>query len=103
MSNKATPSKRSKANRYQTWTKIPWDGNPSLNLWCWRKSFGHGHVSVGIGNFDTICYSYGAGSDDSLSGTRSRLIAYGKPDQTEEAAMAMVDRNKGKHNWRDND
>ena len=88
--------------RYKNWTLIDWDGNPEMGLKCYRKSFGRGHVSVGVGEFDAIVYSYGANSDSSLSGTRSRK-AYNRPDQTEWAAMAMVDRNKGHYNFKDND
>lgn len=84
------------------WRLIEWDGNPALGLKCWRKRFGRGHVSVGVGDFMRICYSYGANSDDSLSSTRSRK-AYGRPDQTEAEAMAMVDRNRGYYNHHDTD
>jgi hypothetical protein len=86
--------------RYPEWTLIDWDGNRALKLKCWRKSFGRGHVSVGVGTFDLIVYSHGANSDYSLSCTRSRK-AYGRPDITEEQAMAIVDRNKGYHNHKD--
>ena len=86
--------------KYSKWTLIDWDGNPKLKYKCWRKSFGRGHVSVGVGKFDLIVYSHGANSDDSMSGTRTRTH-YGRPDQTEEAAMAMVDRNRGYHNSKD--
>jgi hypothetical protein len=73
------------------WTLIDWDGNPSLKLQCWRKSFRHGHVSVGVGDFHNIVYSYGANSDDSISSTRWR------PNGVipELDAMRMVDLNKG--------
>ena len=77
---------------YKTWTLIDWDGNLELNHKCYRKSFGRGHVSVGVGDFYSIVYSYGANSDDSYSSTRhlgSRII-------TEQEAMDMVDKNKGK-------
>lgn len=84
-----------KKKKYTEWTLIDWDGNPELNLKCWRKSFHNGHVSIGVGEFDMICYSYGANSDYSISGTRSRS-AYGRPDQTEDEAKAMVDRNNGR-------
>jgi hypothetical protein len=75
------------------WELIPWDGNPELGLFCWRKRFGRGHVSVGVGAFTSIVYSYGANSDDSISSTRWR------PDRplTEAEAMALVDAAKGKH------
>lgn len=78
--------------RYKEWTRIPWDGNPALNLECWRKSFGRGHVSIGIGQFHSIVYSHGANSDESMSGTRWN---YDKNPLTEKEAMAMVDESKG--------
>jgi hypothetical protein len=77
-----------KARRFKTWTLIPWDGNRSLALKCWRKSFGHGHVSVGAGDFYNIVYSHGANSEDSLSSTR--WCGDGQ-HRTEQEAMAMVD------------
>lgn len=55
------------------WQLIDWDGNPELKLQCWRKKFGGGHVSVGVGDFDLVVYSYGANSDDSCSCTRKRV------------------------------
>lgn len=85
--------------RYKEWTLIDWDGNPALKLKCWRKSFGRGHVSVGVGEFTTISYSHGANSDDSLSSTRWRKSG----TISEAQAMAIVDRNGGFHNHRDND
>lgn len=90
---KNTDPKSTEKAKFPTWTNIPWDGNPALNLRCWRKTFGHGHVSVGIGDFTTIVYSYGANSDNSLSSTRSR------PHYTvnEHAAMEEIDRNGGRH------
>lgn len=74
------------------WTRIPWDGNSALKLECWRKKFGRGHVSVGIGEFLSIVFSYGANSDNSFSGTR-RL----GPGQTmtEAEAMRAVDARQG--------
>lgn len=78
--------------KYKDWTKINWDGNRSLKLKCWRKSFGRGHVSVGIGDFFLICYSYGANSDFSCSSTRERPNG----DMSVQDAMKMVDRFKGK-------
>jgi hypothetical protein len=86
--------------KYENWTIIDWDGNPDLKLKCWRKSFGRGHVSIGIGDFKHIVYSHGPNSDYSLSGTRARG-QYGRTDQTEYAAMEMVDRNEGYHNFKD--
>lgn len=88
--------------KYPEWTLINWDGNPALKLKCWRKSFGRGHVSIGVGKFDLIVYSQGANSDSSMSSTRKRSH-YGRPDQTEDAAKAMVDRNRGYHNSKDLD
>lgn len=76
-----------KNQKYKTWTKIPWDGNPDLNLECWRKSFGRGYVSVGIGDFDLVCYSFGANSDKSFSSTRWRKDG----TISEQAAMKLVD------------
>lgn len=79
--------------KFKKWTLIDWDGNRKLKLKCWRKSFGRGHVSVGVGLFDLIVYSYGPNSDDSISSTRWRENG----TITEEQAMAMVDHNKGHH------
>jgi hypothetical protein len=76
-----------KKTRYATWTLIDWDGNPDLNYKCWRKSFRRGHVSVGVGDFQLIVYSYGANSDDSCSSTRWRRAGI----LTEQQAMALVD------------
>lgn len=81
-----------KTKRYNKWTLIDWDGNPALKLKCWRKSFGRGYVSIGVGKFDLIAYSYGANSDDSCSSTRWRAGG----TITEHEAMAIVDANKGK-------
>ena len=82
-----------------SWKRINWDGNYNLKLECWRKSFSGGHVSIGIGDFQHIVYSYGPNSDRSLSGTRHRLDGN---HQTEEDAKAMVDRNKGHYSTKDN-
>ena len=78
--------------KYKNWTIIDWDGNPELNLKCWRKSFRNGHVSVGIGSFYNIVYSYGANSDNSLSSTRWR-----KDNEhiSEVDAMILVDKLNG--------
>ncbi len=73
--------------KYKEWTLIDWDGNPALHLKCWRKSFFNGHVSVGVGEFTSIVYSYGPNSDFSHSGTRWRRGA----TISEEVAMQMVD------------
>jgi hypothetical protein len=83
----------------ETWTKVPWDGNPALGYECWRKPFDRGHVSVGVGSFDLIVYSYGASSEDSMSSTRWRGNGV---FMSEQEAMDMVDRNGGKYNNKDN-
>ena len=83
--------------KYTDWTLIEWDGNPALKFECYRKSFSRGgvrgHVSVGVGEFNLIVYSYGASSDDSLSSTRWRKD--GKI--TVEKAMEIVDSNNGEY------
>jgi len=80
---------------YKDWTLIPWDGNLSLNLECYRKSFSSkGHVSVGVGEFTSIVYSYGANSQYSMSSTRWRADG----NLIESEAMELVDKNKGKCN-----
>lgn len=84
--------------KFKTWTLIDWDGNPALNLKCWRKSFDTGHVSVGVGDSLHIFYSYGRNDESSMSGTRWRETGI----MTEQQAMAMVDRNEGYHNHKDN-
>lgn len=88
---------------YENWTLIPWDGNPDLSYKCWRKTFNtprqRGHVSVGVGEFDSIVYSYGANSSNSISSTRWRETG----NITEEQAMQIVDRNKGVYNHKDNE
>lgn len=76
------------------WQRIPWDGNPELGYYCWRKRFGKGHVSVGIGDFLHVGFSYGADSDDSFSSTR--WTGPSTPPLTEEEAMRRVDLNGGK-------
>lgn len=81
------------------WELIEWDGNPELKLQCYRKKFGRGKVSIGVGEFKSIIYSYGANSEDSLSGTRWRA----EGEITVERAMDIVDRNKGKYNYKDDD
>lgn len=78
--------------KYPEWTLIDWDGNPALHLKCWRKSFSNGHVSIGVGDFYNIVYSYGPNSERSLSSTRWRPNGN---HQTEQEAMAMVDQNNG--------
>jgi len=75
------------------WQLVDWDGNTALGYKCWRKKFGRGHVSVGIGEFDTVVFSYGANSDDSYSSTR---WDYDRPKITPEEAMKMVDAGDGK-------
>ena len=78
--------------KYTEWTLIDWDGNLDLGYKCYRKSFGRGQVSVGVGEFTTIVYSYGANSDESMSSTRWRKDG----NLTESEAMKMVDANNGK-------
>lgn len=73
--------------KYTNWTLIDWDGNLSLGYKCYRKSFGRGHVSIGVGKFKLVVYSHGANSDESLTSTRTGL--------TEEQMMEIVDKNKG--------
>ncbi len=75
------------------WELTEWDGNRSLNYKCWRKKFGCGHVSVGVGDFLSVVFSYGPDSDNSYSSTR---WDYDRPVITEEEAMRMVDAGKGK-------
>ena len=82
--------------QFDHWTLIDWDGNPELGFKCWRKSFGHGHVSIGVGEFDLVIYSYGPNSEDSISSTRWN---YGMPMLTPEQVMAAVDRNGGKRGY----
>lgn len=75
-----------------TWKIVEWDGNPELKLKCWRKQFGGGYVSVGIGDFLDVCYSYGPNSDNSMCSTRwhyGRIIS-------EKDMMDFVDSNNGK-------
>ncbi len=78
--------------KYKTWTLIQWDGNPELNYMCWRKSFRKGHVSIGVGSFFDIVYSFGANSDESRTSTRWR-----KDDEhiSEVDAMIWVDKLNG--------
>ena len=78
--------------KYADWTLIDWDGNRELGYKCWRKTFGKGHVSVGIGDFTNIVYSYGKSSQDSMSSTRRRKDG----NISEEEAMEIVDKNNGK-------
>lgn len=75
------------------WELIDWDGNPDLNHKCWRKKFGRGYVSVGVGDFLHVVFSYGPNSEDSYSSTR---WDYDRPTITEEEAMRMVDAGEGK-------
>ena len=78
---------------WDKWTLIDWDGNHDLHLKCYRKRFGNsgGHVSVGVGDFHLICYSYGANSARSMSSTRWRKDRI----LTEQEAMKLVDEHKG--------
>ncbi len=80
------------------WSKIKWNGNPASKFMCWRKKFGRGHVSVGIGDFLTIVFSHGHDSEDSLSSTRWN---YDNTPKTEQEAMEMIDRNHGFYNHKD--
>ena len=82
--------------KYKKWTKVKWDGNSELNHWCYRKSFtmrngATGSVSVGIGCFNLICYSYGANSVFSCSSTRWRKDGA----ITEGEAMSLIDKKRG--------
>lgn len=83
--NKST---KKSAPKFKRWTLIDWDGNPELGFKCWRKSFGHGHVSVGCGKFLDVVFSFGANSDNSYCSTRWN---YDRPVITEVEAMKMVD------------
>lgn len=76
------------------WMLIDWDGNRSLHYKCWRKKFGRGHVSVGVGEFTHVSFDYGANSDDSYG--RSRWDDKGTLLLSEIEAMAAVDRGNGK-------
>ena len=78
-----------KSNKEHEWELTEWNGNDK----CWRKKFGSGYVSVGIGNLLLVVFSYGPNSDDSYSSTR---WDYDRPAITEEEAMKMVDAGKGK-------
>lgn len=78
----------SRADTPEGWDLIDWDGNPSLKLKCWRKKFGRGHVSVGVGDFTLVSFNYGANSDDSYSTDRNGM--------TEVDAMLAVENGKGK-------
>jgi hypothetical protein len=81
-----------------TWKKVKWDGNLSLGYECWRKHITPTrHVSVGIGDFDLICFSHGPNSDESISSTRIRVAKGNIVGMiTEQQAMDWVDSNKGK-------
>lgn len=70
------------------WKLIPWDGNPALKLKCWRKTFGRGHVSVGVGSFLSIVFSFGANSGNSFSSTRWN---YDNAPISEIDAMKLID------------
>jgi hypothetical protein len=70
---------------------MAWDGNPALEQQCWRKRFGQGHVSVGVGDFHAVVFSYGANSDRSYSSTRCRAEGV----LSEQEAMEAVDRGQG--------
>ena len=85
--------------KYENWTLIDWDGTIDLKHKCWRKSFGKGHVSIGINDFLLVVYSYGANSENSLSSTRWN---YENNPITEEEMKVIIDRNNGKYNSKDN-
>lgn len=74
--------------KYKDWTLIDWDGNPELKLKCWRKSFDGGHVSVGVGDFLAVVFSFGANSERSYSSTR---WDYDRPVISEADAMQTID------------
>lgn len=81
------------AKQQNEWELIEWDGNPDLKLKCWRKKFGRGHVSVGVGDdFLTVSYSYGANSDESVGSTRWHYDTI----ISEKDMMDFVDANNGK-------
>ena len=88
---------KSDKTKYTDWTLIDWDGNTSLGYKCYRKSFSKGHVSIGVGNFDLIVFSYGASSDDSCTATRWRKTQPLNPID-EQTAMSIVDKSGGYHN-----
>lgn len=75
------------------WVLVDWDGNRDLGYQCWEKKFGRGHVSVGVGEFETVAFDYGANSDNSYSATRWRAKG---PPMSEQEAMEAVDRGHGK-------
>jgi hypothetical protein len=77
---------------YPDWTLIDWDENPALKYKCYRKSFGGGHVSVGVGEFTLIVFSYGPNSERSGSSTRWRETG----TISEQEAMKLVDSKKRK-------
>ncbi len=83
MTNEHTPE-----GRYKYWRLIDWDRNQTLGYKCWRKKFGRGYISVGVGEFQTVVFSFGADSDDSFSSTRWN---YDLPVITEEQAMDGLD------------
>ena len=66
-----------------------WDGNTELGFKCWRKSFGKGHVSVGVGGFQLVSFSFGPDSDYSCSSTR---WCYKDAPITPEEAMQSIDK-----------
>jgi hypothetical protein len=78
--------------KYTEWTLIDWDGNTELGYKCYRKSFRKGYVSVGVGEFTKVVFSFGANSSYSFSSTRWRD---GKPFLTEIEAMQIVDSTDG--------
>lgn len=81
--------------KYKEWTLIPWDGNTELGYMCYRKSFRNGHVSVGVGDFHIVSYSYGPNHEDSYGSTRDRRHSKAGRLLTEQEAMDAVDRGCG--------
>lgn len=79
--------------KYPEWTIVDWEGNPDLGYKCWRKSFPGGHVSIGIGDWKSIVFSYGPNSHNSMTSTRWSLNGV----MSEQEAMEMVDKNNGKY------
>lgn len=74
------------------WELIDWDGNRALGYKCYRKTFADGHISVGVGDFTNITYSFGPNSDRSGSSTRKR-VREGYV-LTEQEAMQLIDEGK---------
>lgn len=73
--------------KYKEWTLINW-GNDKGDK-CYRKSFGKGNVSVGVGEFLLVCFSFGPNSDSSYSSTRWN---YDQAPLTPEETMESIDK-----------